>query len=130
MYQQDILIRYLTVFLQRLAEFLNNQNSQDVNEETIERYNSEMLGIERNSIVNLNVLDILEKFNNGALVNEKMRILAELFYIEALIIQNDDRQKMAEKSLQLFHHLNEHTKTLDFDIITKMNNLSQIMKHE
>ena len=126
MYERDVLMRQLTVFLERLSEFLSKKSIQTINKEDVEPFYSEMLEIERDRIVDLNLSDILEKFT----AYEKLRILAELFYVEALSEQAIDRKKLAKKSLQLFHYLNEYTKTFDFDIMKKIDNLSLIMKCE
>jgi hypothetical protein len=128
MYRRDILIRSLTLLLQRLAELVSKKKFDETDRKAMVRYYSEMLNMERSDMIDLEIPDILGLFDGDTCKYEKIRVLAELFYAETMMEEDDRRGKMAEKTRQLFHLCNEYTRTFDFEIITKMDKLSQIIE--
>jgi hypothetical protein len=125
-YEKDILMRSLTFFLQKLAEFVrNNPGSEEDKIEVLSTFYEDMLRKNRSYFVNVETEDVLKEFE-GENSNVRTRILAELFYAESMIRNGYEKKCFAEKSLKLFKHYSQNTNVYEMDVFQKMETLLKI----
>lgn len=126
--EKDYLMRLLMVFMQKLAELLSRKKLTDIAESDIKVFYSEAFDDTRNNILNLSSESLFETCKDKEVVSvEKCRILAELLYIESMRSTDAlEKKDFAKKSLGLFEYCIQHSKTYDFNIVKKMNQLEQI----
>lgn len=120
-------MRMLMTFLEKLTEKLSRKSISEISDSEMNDFYVEFFDSNRQQIITLNAQSLLEKCtaaDTNKISTEKIRILAELLYIEAN--KNDDAI-IAKNSLFLFDYYNSQTKIFDFDISDKMNKLLKII---
>jgi hypothetical protein len=126
-YEKDIFMRSLVLFLQKLVEFVrNNVGSEEEKIEVLNTFYEEMLRKDRDYFVNLETESVLKEFE-GENSNIKIRILAELFYVESFIHNGYEKKYFAKKSLKLFKYFGQNSTVYDMDVFQKMDTLLQII---
>jgi hypothetical protein len=126
-YEKDILMRSLAFFLQKLVEFVRNDvGSEEEKIEVLNTFYEDMLRKDRDYFVNLETEDILREFG-GENSNIKIRILAELFYVESIMSNGYERKYFAKKSLKLFEYFSQNGTVYDMDVFQKKDTLLQII---
>ncbi len=114
-YKKDILMRMLMIFLEKLSQLLSKKRiseitNSDMNELYILAFNEK-----RNLLLSLDKKDLQNKCRvESTLSFEKIKVLAELLYIETQRTKNID---FAKKSLFFFNLFLKHSKIYDFEII-------------
>ena len=130
-YEKDLLMRMLTVFLQKLAEKLSNTSILEITDLEMENFFSTALNRKREFIIHLDEKSLIgECMVENRFSIEKCRVLAELLYVEAFRAKEDVNMELAKKSLSLFKHYTRKTKTFDFGMVEKINQLTRLLHHE
>ena len=126
--EKDLFLRMLTFFLQKLAEKLSEKPIAEITDLEMEDFYLTALKSERNNIIHLNKEALANECRiENKFSIEKCRIMAELFYIEVNRITDDARRKYAEKSLYLFEKYLQASKTFDFDVAKKVDELKSLI---
>ncbi len=128
-YKKDFLVRMLMTFLEKLSQLLSKKRiseikNSDMNELYILAFNEK-----RNLLLSLDEKDLQNKckVDSSVLSFEKIKILAELLYIET---QRTKRIDFAKKSLFFFNLFLKHSKIYDIETISKQKNLENFLKNE
>ncbi len=129
-YEKDVLMRLLTIFLEKLVEKISAKPISEITNSEMNTFYSMMFEEERESMIFLDIDFLLRKcYVNDVFSIEKNRALAELMYVECLRDINKDKE-LLRKTISLFYAYMQNVKTYDYEISHKISILAKIINEE
>ncbi len=126
-YKKDVLMRMLMIFFEKLSQLLSEKSISEITNSDMNELYILTFKEKRNSLLSLDEKTLQNKCEVESVLSfEKIRIIAELLYIET---QREKRIDLAKKSLFFFNLFLKHSKTYDNETISKRDFLENILKN-
>lgn len=129
MIQKDLLTRNLHFFLEKLVSLLSGEHTDIGRMETLSIYSNELFGKNREYFINLNITELQIELGEEDFL-EKIRLLAEIYFIDSQFRMKSSKLLYATKSLELFNYYNSKIQIYDIEIQKKIEMLSVILKYD
>lgn len=127
MIEKDILTKNMHLFVEKLVSLLSGQGSFSENMEKLNNYSGQLLDFDREYFISLSIDELYLEFGKEKALY-KIRILAEIYYVDSILRKDKNRVLYAKKALEWFSHYSLENEIYDVEIQNKMKILSQIIK--
>jgi hypothetical protein len=117
------------MFLQKLSEYFGDGKNTEISEDMMRNFYTELFKKDRDFFVASDFHSTINAFGEEYLC-EKVKALAEIFYVEYVKATEESKKLFAQKSLEMFHFYKKNSSVFDSSVFDKITNLTQFIENE
>ncbi|GEM_PF-4499491 len=129
MYEKDYLMRYLLHFLEKIVLLLSKNKFIETDITMVADWYEEIFQQSRISMIHKDKAELIENQQEECHL-EKMRLLAELFYLEARMCDAEVVEEFLDKSLFIFEYVHRKIPTFDLNLQERIYTIQRLLNKQ